>query len=226
MKIKMSIKVWFISACLLLPVMATAADPVSVNNNKTHNAGSANNAKVYRNVNEDGVVEFSDQGLSNINAKPIKIKPTNTFKSADKKPTPANISSDTEANPSFQQETKYTQVSISSPTAEQAIRSNDGFLTVTVVVEPGLNVAAGDQIELYYDGKPQGKQQNTVFNLSDVFRGQHRVQAKIIDKNGALLKISKPIQFYIQKYSSLLKQYKNPKLAVKPRLPNVPAVLP
>ena len=68
------------------------------------------------------------------------------------------------------------------------------------------HVAAGDQIELYYDGRSQGKQPNTVFNLKDVYRGQHRIQAKVIDKNGAVLKISKAVQFVIIKFSVLFKK--------------------
>jgi len=220
------LKVWLFSGCIVsVAVVISAAKPVTVNNNKTHNAGSENNTTVYRNVNEDGVVEFSDQDLSNTNAKKIKIKPTNTFTSADKKQTPAASENESTSDSSFQKEVQYKQVTISSPNAEQAIRSNDGLLTVTVAVEPGLNIAAGDQIELYYDGQPQGKQQNTVFNLTDVYRGRHSVQAKIIDKNGALLIISKPIQFFIQKYSSLFKKNinkKDTKLAANPDSDSTP----
>ncbi|MFV2061239.1 MAG: hypothetical protein ACC653_11200 [Gammaproteobacteria bacterium] len=166
-------------------------------------SASSSSKEIYRNVNEDGVVEFTDQGVAN--SEKIKLKTTNTFKAADKKITPRPEINDDSNDSGTQNVAKYSQIAISSPTPDQQIRSNDGLLTVSISISPGLNIAAGDQIELYFDGRSQGKQTSTQFSLKDVYRGQHRVQAKIINKSGVVLKISKPVQFVIHKFSILNK---------------------
>lgn len=193
---------------LILVSHAIVADvskqPLAIDNETSDDTKSG----IYRNVTEDGVVEFSDQNYSD--SKKIKLKSSNTFKAAKKKVKPVIITEDDETEPQHQlhKTTNYTQLSISSPTPDQQIRSNSGLLTVSILINPTLNAAAGDQIELFYDGRSQGKQANTVFNLKDVYRGQHRVQAKILDKNGAVLKTSKPSQFVIFKFSILFNKTK------------------
>ncbi len=196
MKLGKYFKLWFLALAIGCSPLAYAVDSES-------GAAGNNKSGIYRNVNDDGVVEFSDQGSSN--SKPIKLKSTNTFKAAKKKfvPSRGNSSSDEPTNTAFQKAVSYKSLTITSPTPDQQIRSNDGVLSVSLAVEPALNSDAGDQIELYYDGVSQGKQKALSFVLKDVYRGQHRLQAKLINKSGTVLKISKPVQFVILKHSIL-----------------------
>lgn len=184
---------------LALPHVLIAAQSDSKNSKKS--ASPANG--IYRNVNEDGVVEFSDQGFGS--SEKIKLKSTNTFKSAEKKITPQPVVNNESNETDSHNVIKYTTVSISSPTPDQQIRSNDGLLSVSISVTPSLNTAAGDQIELYLDGRSQGKQTSSQFSLKEVYRGQHRIQAKIINKSGTVMEISNPVQFVIHKFSILSK---------------------
>ncbi len=194
-------KLWFFSLLIALSTAVSAVE--SANNNEAGSTDDSNKAGIYRDVNDDGVVEFSDQGSTS--SKKIKLKTTNTFKAAKKKfvPSRSNSNSEEPTNTAFQKAVSYKTLSITSPTPDQQIRSNDGILTVSLAVKPALNTDSGDQIELYYDGVSQGKQQGLSFVLKDVFRGQHRIQAKLINKSGTVLKISKPVQFVIFKHSIL-----------------------
>jgi hypothetical protein len=197
MKLRNRVKLGVVIASISLSQSVIAIAATDDNKKNT----STSSSSIYRNVDEDGVVEFTDQGIGD--SEKIKLKSTNTFKAAEKKITPRPAVNDDSDETESLNVTKYTNVSISSPTPDQQIRSNDGLLTVSISVTPSLNVAGGDQIELYFDGRSQGKQQSTQFNLSEVYRGQHRVQAKVINKSGTVLEISNPIQFVIHKYSIL-----------------------
>ncbi|VAW92193.1 hypothetical protein MNBD_GAMMA22-2402 [hydrothermal vent metagenome] len=197
-------KLWLFLSLLALSSASYALDP------KVNAAGDAalpedaTKKGIYRNVNEDGVVEFSDQSSSSNSSKQIKLKTSNTFKPAAKKYTPRPSVRSKSNSKAGNSASRYSKLEISSPTADQQIRSNQQTVTVSIAISPALNIAAGDRIELYYDGKSQGKKKTTVFNLKDVYRGQHRVQAKVVNSSGTVLKISKPIQFVIHKFSVLL----------------------
>lgn len=191
-----SFRLWLFSILFALTNATFAIEPSS---NETRS--STDKSTVYRNVNEDGVIEFSDRNVTN--SEKVELKPTNTFKAADKKITPPAPATTKEKSFSSQNGVTYTKISITSPAEEQQIRSNDGLLTVSVSTQPGLNSAAGDQIELFLDGRSQGKQKNTSFNLNEVVRGEHKLQAKIVNKNGNVLISSKTILIYIQKYSAI-----------------------
>ncbi len=204
-KIIHATKLWLFLGLMMQASTGYALEPTS--SDKSDEDASATKNGIYRNINEDGVVEFSDQSSSSGDAKQIKLKTSNTFKPAAKKYTPRSTLR-TKANnkANGNSGSGYSKLAISSPTADQQIRSNSQTLTVSIAISPALNIAAGDRIELYYDGKSQGKKKTTVFNLKDVYRGQHRVQAKIINSNGAVLKISKPVQFVTHQFSTLFKK--------------------
>ncbi len=195
MMFRTGFSLWLFSILIALTNATIAIEPSS-----SETKSATDKTTVYRNVNEDGVVEFSDKNVTN--SEKLELKPTNTFKAADKKITPAPTTTK-EKSSSSQNGVTYKKISIASPAAEQQIRSNDGLLTVSVSTKPGLNSAAGDQIELFMDGRSQGKQQNTSFSLNEVFRGEHKLQAKIVNKNGDVLISSKTISIYIQKYSTI-----------------------
>ncbi len=196
---------WLFLSLIALAPISHAVEPISTSSDD--DAKAIENG-IYRNVSEDGVVEFSDQSSSSGgSSKQIKLKTSNTFKPAAKKYTPRpTLQTTANKKASANGGSSYTKLEISSPTADQQIRSNNQTVTVSISISPALNIAAGDRIELYYDGQSQGKKKTTVFNLKDVYRGQHRVQAKIINSSGAVLKISKPIQFVTHQFSTLFKK--------------------
>lgn len=97
----------------------------------------------------------------------------------------------------------YSRLSIVSPSEGETLWNIGGELNVQIAVEPRL--ASGHQLRIFLDdsqveGVPQGA---TQFTLGEVFRGERRLRASIVDARGRELVSSETITFYIQQTSVL-----------------------
>jgi hypothetical protein len=52
-------------------------------------------------------------------------------------------------------------------------------------------------LRIYFDGTPQ-QVSGTQFQLPEVYRGVHNLQAEVLDENGQLMIRSQPNRFYVQ----------------------------
>jgi Domain of unknown function (DUF4124) len=131
-------------------------------------------AEVYKRTNPDGSVEFTDVP-SKQKEKPIKLSPLSTFKSP---PAPAPQTSSPQADAPF----VYTELTITAPANDTAIRANDGKLTISVSVTPALRPE--HSLVLLLDGKPAGKSTAGSVVLNNVDRGTHTLSAEVQDAEG------------------------------------------
>ena len=58
----------------------------------------------------------------------------------------------------------------------------------------------GHRVRLYFDGTPR-MVSGTSFQIDDVYRGVHNLQAEVIDDTGKLIIRSRPSRFYVQQNS-------------------------
>jgi hypothetical protein len=90
------------------------------------------------------------------------------------------------------------------PAAEQTIHDNSGRVEVETVVEPALDVSAGDRLRLRLDGTLlPGAWTKTRRTLAGIPRGEHRLQALITDRDGRTLAASDERRFYMWQASRL-----------------------
>lgn len=94
----------------------------------------------------------------------------------------------------------YDSLDVASPAAEETLWNIGGTLTVSLTLSPGLQ--QGHQVRVYFDGKPQ-MVSGTSFQLENVHRGVHNLQAEVIDETGTLMIRSRPNRFYVQQSSAL-----------------------
>ncbi len=88
------------------------------------------------------------------------------------------------------------QVTIIAPADQDTIHDNSGNMSVEVGVEPPLDPDGGMSIRLLLDDKPAAPDsRGTSFALQGVERGEHRLQAVLIDRHGQKLSVSGTIQF-------------------------------
>lgn len=155
---------------LILPVMAYAA--------------------VYKWTDEKGNVHFSD--TPHQGAKKIEVPKAQTF-------TPVNIPSPIKPQQNTpQQQQSYKAVQITQPEDEATIRNNNGYVAVSVRVDPGL--FEGDLLQLYFDGTPVGKPQtSTVFVLNNIYRGEHNISVAIIGANGKQIMKSESVTIFMHR---------------------------
>jgi hypothetical protein len=156
-------------------------------------AATAVMAQAYRWVDENGIVHFSDRPeagserieLPSDNARP---RPVPAARAAAPR---SNQASETVAAAPF----RYDTLIISAPAAEETLWNIESVLTVSLDLRPGLQ--SGHQIRVYFDGEPR-MVRSTSFQIEEVYRGVHNLQAEVVDETGQLMIRSLPSRFYVQ----------------------------
>lgn len=149
---------------------------------------SAAGAEVYRSVDEDGNIIYTDKPSPN--AEEIRIDPIQTIEAPDIEPFKYTPPADP-AGKSI-----YTKLEIISPENDAAIRSNEGNISISAVVQPGLNISAGHQLVLIMDGN-EVSTGGPQFDLTNIDRGTHTVTVAIKDKQGKTVMQSSPVSFTV-----------------------------
>ena len=90
---------------------------------------------------------------------------------------------------------RYESLEIVAPAAEETLWNIEGQLNVRVAMTPGLQ--PGHQLRVYFDGQPRIVT-SASFQLDEVWRGSHHLQAEIIDEAGNLMIRSPANRFYVQ----------------------------
>ncbi len=150
-------------------------------------------ADVWRWVDENGVVHFSDTPVEG--AEQIDVSEASRTTGARVfTPAPRVASQDDEA-PAEEEAFKYESLSVASPGPEETLWNIEGTLNVTLALSPPLQ--SGHQVRVYFDGNPQ-MVNSTSFTLNEVWRGVHNIQAEVLDETGRLMIRSQTNRFYVQ----------------------------
>ena len=152
---------------------------------------SSLHAQVYRHVEPDGTVVFSDKHHNNsetVEIRPIQIVPaTKIARKLMGKPSKeiTNIG--------------YTNLNISSPINNETIPNGAaGTFTITGVIKPALQ--NDHKVVLLVDGKHiDYSREGANFTLKNVDRGSHILRLQITDNNDEILKSSKSIDIHVQR---------------------------
>jgi hypothetical protein len=157
-------------------------------------------AEAYTWTDEDGIVHYSDRphpgativDIGDSRASQTRPRPTSRSNEA----TSSNNTAEESAAPA----TGYASIEIASPGAEETLWNIEATLNVSLALTPGLR--PGHQVRVYFDGTPQVVG-GTSFQLQEVHRGVHNLQAEVIDETGKMLIRSRPSRFYVQQNTIL-----------------------
>ncbi len=130
---------------------------------------------VYKTVDEDGNTIFTDKPSEK--SEEIKLRELQTVDN----PNPAKYKPASKQADKTQ--FKYESFEVTKPQSGTGIRSNDGSVSISVSLEPGLK--QGHKIVILMDGKEIGTGYSA--SLQDVDRGTHSINAKVVDGNGKTL---------------------------------------
>ncbi|MDC9724447.1 MAG: DUF4124 domain-containing protein [Gammaproteobacteria bacterium] len=157
---------------------------------------SAIHAQVYRSVDKNGNVVFTDVASDNSEEVIIDIAP-----SYNPPPTVPLAVEDSDVENSTDVKTPLYKVSITSPTHNESIQ-NPETVSATVSIEPKLNAIRADKLLFKLDGKNVGKAQTSeTISLPRLDRGSHILVVSVVDKAGKVLTRSKSILFHIHRAS-------------------------
>ena len=155
---------------------------------------SAVMAQAYRWVDEDGITHYSDrprEGAEEIQL-PANSRPTRSFAPA---PSAAPTTQDDAAAETAAAPFSYDSIEISAPAPEETLWNIGGVLNVTLYVQPALQ--PGHRVRVYFDGNEQ-MVSGSSFQIQEVYRGVHNLQAEVLDETGKLMARSLPNRFYVQ----------------------------
>lgn len=143
------------------------------------------NAAVYKKVDADGNVSFSD--VPDKNAQLINVAPLSTVPAMSPELIESTLGNDSNTTNSARQE-NYA-LTIIAPEPDQTYRRGVEAFAVNVQVKP--NLINGDRLITLVDGAPSNGG-----STEDMERGQHQFEARIVNANGRIL-ISKSVSFNV-----------------------------
>lgn len=150
-------------------------------------------ADAYRWVDEDGVVHYSDRPREGAEIVDLSRYTRDTGARLYRNTAPASAAAGQAAPDAAP--FRYESLVVASPGAEETLWNIEGVLNVSLAVSPSLQ--SGHQVRVYFDGQPR-MERGTSFQIEEVWRGVHNIQAEIIDDTGKLMIRSEPNRFYVQ----------------------------
>lgn len=152
-------------------------------------------AEVYRNVDAQGNVTFSDEPSEGSEA--VKVKPVTTVTL----PKPADVREPERLRKQVEKEgSAYNSVRIVAPNDDEAFHSGSGDVAFRIASDPALK--QGHRYEVTLDGQPVGQTASDTVTVRNVFRGTHDAGVHIVDGNGVQVKSGQPIRFTIHRPSA------------------------
>ena len=148
-------------------------------------------SQVYRSVDKDGNVVYSDEPSQG--AQEVEVKELETVRSLElpsqpdsrKKPEPAPA---------------YSHIEIINPADDTPLRDNAGNVEVIISLAPELR--NGHSMVLYLDGQEYAKGRLTSFKLENIDRGTHQLRASVVDAQDRQQIATKTTTFHLQRFSA------------------------
>jgi hypothetical protein len=152
---------------------------------------AAASTTVYKWIDEDGVVHYSDQ--PHPNAQKLQVEGVQTYKPTDAGSSPLGGIPPAVVPP----ETGYRACTIQQPTPQETLQNTDR-VSISVSTDPGVH--RGDQIYATLDGAPvnNGAATGNSFSLSSVERGEHTLAAQVRDNTGQVVCQTPSVTFYVR----------------------------
>ena len=157
-------------------------------------AANAAFAQAYTWTDENGVVHYSDRPQPG--AKVIVLPEAQRSRRSAAPAVPASASAaDDEGGAAPDQPFRYESIEVIAPAPEETLWNIEGVLNVSIALSPTLQ--QGHQMRIYFDGNPQ-MVSGTSFQLQEVYRGVHNIQAEVLNEAGEMMARSLPNRFYVQ----------------------------
>ena len=155
--------------------------------------GAAAVADTYMWTNDEGIVHYSDR--PHPGAKRIIIDTPNSSRALASRRTAAAAAADDESTSEAAGPFRYESFEVAMPGPEDTLWNIEGALNVSLALSPPLQ--PGHQVRVYFDGNPQ-MVSGTSFQLQEVWRGVHNLQAEVLDETGQMKIRTRPSRFYVQ----------------------------
>jgi hypothetical protein len=131
---------------------------------------------------------------------------------------PAKPTAPLPAGPAADPGAAYALLAIRSPQPDEAVRANDGNVSVALDLVPGLQASAGHRLRVTLDGQVlAAPASGSSVALQNLDRGEHTVQVAVVDAEGRELIVSPAVSFNVLRVGA------EPPPRLPPFRPPVPA---
>jgi hypothetical protein len=167
-------------------------------------AGFANATQIYKSIDADGNVVFSDlPPAPGTTAEPVELAPANTFTApAASVPGPGGPGQSGAPEDDPAAAGRYQALRVLDPPDDAGIRENAGNVAVTAELQPTLR--SGHLLQLYLNGVLYQTAHAPQFQLTNVDRGTHVLELRVVDEAGNVVATSEPSVFHLQRRSLIL----------------------
>jgi hypothetical protein len=159
-------------------------------------------AQVYKTVDEDGNVTYTDQPPQD-GSKPIKLREISVIEAPTyETATPATdqdaASEEVKEKPFRFLRKHYEDFAIFSPRQEESIWYSDSNGIITVAWNAPNPIEAGMQVTVSVDGRAQPATSEPVVAITGLERGEHTVTAELKDSKNRSIATATPVTFFIR----------------------------
>ena len=145
----------------------------------------------YRWVDDEGVVHYSDRPREGAELVVLPAANTTSVRRYEQAPTVETTASAAAAAAPV----RYESFTVAAPGAEENLWNIEGVLSVSLALTPALK--PGHLVRVYFDDREPQIVLGLSFQLQEVYRGVHTIQAEVIDDTGKLVMRTKHNRFYV-----------------------------
>jgi len=161
---------------------------------------SALTAQVYKTVDKDGNVTYTDQPPAD-GSKPIELAPISVIEAPIYEKAPEATTEDGAADGGEEVSLKtlrrnYKDFAIVSPQAEESVWAPDG--PISVAWQAGLALQEGMQVTIFLDGKRYSTTTQQMVMVVGLERGEHNVSAELRDSRNRTVATTAPVVFFVR----------------------------
>lgn len=146
-------------------------------------------AEVYKTVDKNGRVTYTDVPPADTNAKPIELKSINSL------PTPPPVVSD--PGPAPAQAAVEYRVDIIAPENGKTLMPHERSVTVSLGVNPGLQ--NGDRFAYKLDGNTIQTSSEMSYTIVEPPRGEHVLTVAVVSSEGEILAQSNAVTLLVMR---------------------------
>lgn len=157
-------------------------------------------AEVYRWVDEQGIVHFSDEPTAGAELVPLKSPAVVSL------PSPAQGTARGEKAPQDDddvQDAAYKALKITAPSEGEIIFQTLPVVNVAFELSPALQVGQDHRVLIVFDGEPVAETRDSTATVADVLPGPHTASVQVLDAEGRRLIGSPPVSFFVRRRSAI-----------------------
>jgi hypothetical protein len=148
-------------------------------------------AEIYKTVDKNGRITYTDVPPANTEIKPVQLKPINSL------PTPAAIPITSPSNSGTNEYTNKYEIQITAPENGITLMADERSVTVSVSLNQSLN--DGDLFAYKIDGDTLTTTQEMSYTIVEPPRGEHSLTVDVINPDGEILAQSNAITLLVMR---------------------------